>query len=109
MVRAGAVLVNSEKGKTIEITDPFARRLVGKYLENRNEDIARLTNALGSSDFETIRITGHNLFGSGAAYGFDEISTIGASIESAATDRDVPQIERLIGDLRELLAKITVR
>jgi HPt (histidine-containing phosphotransfer) domain-containing protein len=109
MVRAGAVLVNSEKGKTIEITDPFARRLVGKYLENRNEDIARLTNALGSADFETIRITGHNLFGSGAAYGFDDISTMGAGIESAATERDVPQIERLIGDLRELLAKITVR
>jgi HPt (histidine-containing phosphotransfer) domain-containing protein len=101
--------VNSKKGKTIEIADPFARRLVGQYLENRNDDIARLTKALGSADFETIRITGHNLFGSGAAYGFDDISAIGASIESAATDSDVPLVERLIGDLRELLAKITVR
>ncbi len=109
MVRVGAVLVNSEKGKTIEITDPFARRLVGKYLENRNDDIAKLTNALGCDDFETIRITGHNLFGSGAAYGFDDISVMGAGIESAATNRDVPQIERLIGDLQNLLRKVTVR
>ena len=103
------MLVNSEKGKTIEIADPFARRLVGKYLENRNDDIARLTNALGCEDFETIRITGHNLFGSGAAYGFDDISTMGAGIESAATNRDAPAIERLIGDLQELLRKVTVR
>ena len=109
MVRAGSVSVKSEKGKTIEIADPFARRLVGKYLENRNDDIAKLTNALGSADFETIRITGHNLLGSGAAYGFDDISTMGAGIETAATNCDVPQIERLIGDLQELLRKITVR
>ncbi len=101
--------MNSDKGKTIEIADPFARRLVGKYLENRNDDIAKLTNALGREDFETIRITGHNLLGSGAAYGFDDISTMGADIESAATNRDGPTIERLIGDLQALLRKVTVR
>lgn len=101
--------MNDDKGKTLEIADPFARRLVGKYLENRNDDIARLTTALCCADFETIRITGHNLFGSGAAYGFEDISTMGAGIESAATNRDVPEIERLIGDLQELLRKVTVR
>ena len=101
--------MSSEEGKTIEINDPFARKLVGDYLENRRADIARLTQALLDADFESIRITGHNLFGSGAAYGFEAISEMGAGIESAAEARDVPGIERRIADLQVLLSQVKVR
>lgn len=96
------------KGKPIEIADPFARRLIGKYLDNRRDDIDKLTNALAASDFETIRVTGHNLYGSGAAYGLDDISWIGASIESAADVEDVPKIEMSIGELKAFLQKLKV-
>lgn len=96
------------KGKPIEINDPFARRLIGKYLDNRRDDIDKLTNALAASDFETIRVTGHNLYGSGAAYGLDDISWIGASIESAADVKDVPKIELSIGELKAFLQKLKV-
>ena len=106
---AEALSVNSEKGKTIEITDPFARKLVGDYLENRRADIAKLTQALLDSDFETIRVTGHNLLGSGAAYGFEAISEMGADIESAAETRDIPGIQRRIADLQDLLGQVKVR
>ena len=99
----------SEEGKTIEINDPFARKLVGDYLENRRADVARLTQALRDSDFESIRVTGHNLYGSGAAYGFEAISEMGAGIESAAEARDVPGIERRIADLEGLLRQVKVR
>jgi len=92
----------------MEIADPFARRLVGKYLSHRKEDISKLRSALVESDFETIRVTGHNLYGSGSAYGLDEISYIGASIEKAADDKDAPQISRLIHDLRNFLHKLHV-
>ena len=85
------------------INDPFARRLIGKYLANRNEDIGKLTRALADDDFETIRITGHNLYGSGATYGLDRVSTLGASIEKAASDKDGPLIEQLIAEMREFL------
>ena len=101
--------MSSEEGKTIEINDPFARKLVGDYLENRRVDVTKLTQALHDSDFETIRVTGHNLFGSGAAYGFEAISEMGADIERAAESRDVPGIERRIADLRALLGRVKVR
>jgi HPt (histidine-containing phosphotransfer) domain-containing protein len=101
--------VSIEEGKTIEISDPFARKLVGDYLENRRADVAKLTQALLDSDFETIRVTGHNLFGSGAAYGFEAISEMGAGIESAAATRDIPCIERHIADLRNLLGQVKIR
>lgn len=104
-----AISVNSEKGKTIEIADPFARKLVGDYLENRRTDIAKLTRALLDSDFETIRVTGHNLLGSGAAYGFAAISEMGAGIESAAAARDIRGVERCITELSDLLGQVKVR
>lgn len=100
--------VIEKKGKPIEIADPFARRLIGKYLSHRKDDISKLQNALADSDFETIRITGHNLYGSGSAYGLDDISFIGASIEKAADDKDGPRIEGLIDDLTNFLHKLRV-
>jgi HPt (histidine-containing phosphotransfer) domain-containing protein len=100
--------VTDKKGKPIEINDPFARRLIGKYLRHRKDDISKLQSALANSDFETIRVTGHNLYGSGSAYGLDHISFIGASIEKAADDKDGPQIERLIDELSGFLQKLRV-
>jgi HPt (histidine-containing phosphotransfer) domain-containing protein len=96
------------QGKPIEITDPFARRLIGKYLDNRKDDIGKLTQALSDSDFDTIRVTGHNLYGSGAAYGLDHISWIGASIERAADAKDIPGIENSISELETFLRGLKV-
>lgn len=100
--------VTSRKAKPIEIADPFARRLIGKYLDNRKDDIVKLQRALADSDFETIRVTGHNLYGSGSAYGLDDISWFGASIEEAANASDGPQIERLIREMTDFLHKLRV-
>ena len=109
LTRAETVSVNSERGKTLDIADPFARKLVGDYLENRRADIAKLTQALRDSDFETIRITGHNLMGSGAAYGFEAISEMGAGIESAAEAHDIMGVQRCIAELQDLLGQVKVR
>lgn len=92
----------------IEIEDPFARRLVDKYLQRRRDDIPMLMVAAQSADFETVRITGHNLYGSGAAYGLKDISSIGAKLESAAEASDAPKIERLINDLRDFLSNLRI-
>lgn len=100
--------VDDKKGRPIEIADPFARRLIGKYLDNRRDDIDKLTRALADADFETIRITGHNLYGSGSAYGLDDISWLGASIEKAANEKNGAKIEGLISELSYFLKKLRV-
>ena len=100
--------VTDKKGKPIEITDPFARRLIDKYLSHRKDDIDKLKRALADSDFETIRITGHNLYGSGSAYGLDDISWLGASIENAADAQDEEQLERLLDEMTDFLKKLRV-
>ncbi len=100
--------MSSERDTRGKADDPFARRLVGKYLENRRQDIDKLSRAVAAADFDTLRTTGHNLYGSGAAYGFDEISTIGAGIEQAATLEDTARIRDLIAELRSVLRNLGI-
>lgn len=97
-----------KKVMPIEIADPFARKLVGRYLENREGDIGKLQDALHRDDFETIRVTGHNLYGSGSAYGLDEISRIGANLEKAADRRDKVGVSRLIDEITSYLRTLEV-
>ncbi len=100
--------MNARKSAPLEIADPFARQLVGRYLEKRSGDLRNLGDALKNEDFETIRTTGHNLYGSGSAYGLDEVSGIGKRLESSAEIGDKAAIADLIAELADFLARVEV-
>ena len=92
----------------IEIADPFARRLLSQYLERRKTDLSRLRAALAAADFSSIERTGHNLFGSGAAYGLDEISALGARLEKAARSAQSDSIAGVLDDLERFVNNVTI-
>ncbi len=94
--------------KRIEVTDPFAKRLMVRYLGHRKEELESLRSALSGSDFETIRITGHNLFGSGSAYGLDRISELGADLEAAASNKNADNIAHIIDLLEHYVSNVRV-
>lgn len=100
--------MNQDSDSPIEVADPFARRLLSQYLERRKSDLGRLRTALSEADFASIQLTGHNLFGSGAAYGLDEISTIGAKLEQAAKTAQHDQIAVLVDDLERFVNNVTI-
>lgn len=102
-------IMGNDSGKPIDISDPFARQLMARYLERRGSDVDNLRDALDATNFETIRVTGHNLFGSGSAYGLDEISRLGEKIEKAAEQRDAAGLEALISDLEVFLGALKIR
>ncbi len=102
-------IMGNDSGKPIDISDPFARQLMARYLERRGSDVDNLRDALDATNFETIRVTGHNLFGSGSAYGLDEISRLGEKIERAAEQRDAAGLEALISDLEVFLGALKIR
>ena len=58
--------------------------LVPGYLEGRRRDLATIAVALERSDYDNVRVLGHNMKGSGAGYGFSRITEIGASLEQSA-------------------------
>lgn len=77
--------------------------LVPGFLENRRRDLAAIASALACADYDTIRMLGHNMKGSGAGYGFTEITEIGASLEQAAAGREPAEIRARAEDLSRYL------
>ena len=82
--------------------------LIPGFMANRKRDIEKIDNALAVDDFETIRIVGHSMKGSGGGYGFDYVSELGSRIEQAAMTRDVSSIRSANEDLRAYLPQIEV-
>jgi PAS domain S-box-containing protein len=84
------------------------REILPGYMERRQSDVAALAEALRREDFESARIIGHRMKGSGSGYGLDELTEIGAAIEAAAEEKSA---ERLDGQRRLLagfLEKVSV-
>lgn len=92
----------------IVVNDPFAKRLMVRYLEKRRDDIDRLRTALAENDFDLIRDKGHNLFGSGSAYGLDRVSELGAALEKSAGKRDAEKVGQLIENLEAFICNVRV-
>lgn len=91
----------------IRVSSPAGiETLVPGYLESRKADVHVLETALAGGDYETIRVLGHHLRGSGNPYGFATISHIGRSLESAAGTQSPDEIRREIAALGDYLARV---
>jgi len=84
--------------KAIAVADPFARRLMAQYLSRRAQDFETLGSALDESDFDTIELIGHKLYGSGSAYGLHEVTRLGGELEAAAQNQHSATIAALIDE-----------
>lgn len=82
--------------------------LIPGYIENRRRDIASIEAALRKNDFETIRVLGHSMKGSGGGYGFDKITEIGKRIEESAKVMETGEINRQVAALSEYLSNINI-
>ena len=82
--------------------------LVPRYLDRRHKEITSFREALNSGDFESLRIGGHSLKGSGGGYGFEALSQIGSRIEKAAQQKDSAAIENAIADYADYMARVEV-
>jgi HPt (histidine-containing phosphotransfer) domain-containing protein len=43
--------------------------LIPEFLDNRRSDVESIRGALANDDYETIRVLGHSMKGSGGGYG----------------------------------------
>jgi HPt (histidine-containing phosphotransfer) domain-containing protein len=83
------------------------KSLMPNFLRRRAEDVERVRAAIAIDDFSVVATIGHNLRGSGASYGFPELSAIGAAIEKGALDGDAASVAREVASLAEALSRIT--
>lgn len=97
---------NSER--TTIHADPDLKELIPEFLRNRHNDIMVIHDAVIQCNFETVRILGHSMKGSGGGYGFDTISDIGLAIEQAAKNKDPEEIKKQTTKLAIYLDNIDV-
>src|SRR5713101_4770260 len=84
----------------------YLQELIPGYFANRHRDIQAMRQALEQGDYETIRILGHSMKGSGGGYGFDTITEIGAALEQAAKGREPDTIHRWVDELLRYLERV---
>lgn len=94
--------------KFVDTADPFAKRLLAHYVGRRAGDVESIRQAVQDDDMELIRVAGHNMYGSGEAYGLKAISTIGKDIESAAKSCDKAGIESAVDALEQFLRELKI-
>jgi HPt (histidine-containing phosphotransfer) domain-containing protein len=102
---------SSDTAATQRITVTIDRELediVPTFLANRLKDLQTLRTSVSLQDYETIRVLGHRLKGDGGGYGFPALSEMGGAMELAAGRHDQPAIERIITQLEDYLARVTV-
>ena len=100
--------VLGDGGSFIVYIDSDLWEIVPGFLDNRRDDITTIDGAVGAGDFETIRVLGHDMKGSGGGYGFDGITDIGRSLVQAATDQDQSEIRKLVQELVDYVERVEV-
>ena len=100
----------SEKryGKEVVYIDPDFIDLIPFFLESRHKEIVIIRECIEKADLKEAQRLGHGMKGAGGGYGFQEISSIGKSIEEAAKAGNTEEIERALERLAEYLSVVEV-
>jgi HPt (histidine-containing phosphotransfer) domain-containing protein len=94
--------------KIVVQVDADLEDLIPGYLQNRQQDAESVLQALDKQDFETIRVLGHTMKGTGGGYGLDAITEIGRTLEEAAKSRDMAVIRQGTSALLAYLQAVEV-
>ena len=73
------------------------------YINHTSKELKNIKENLDSVVFDSLRTFGHNIKGSGGMYGFDEITSMGAEIESAAMNENLEVIKSHLDALEVFL------
>ena len=101
--------ISEDGNEWVTIDDPCIKILIKRYIDRRKDDLGLLRSSLANGDFDYIRRQGHNLAGSGSAYGLERISEIGMALLEAACTKDSETIQRGISDLESYIRKLRIQ
>ena len=73
------------------------------YINYTFKELNTIKENMGSPSFDTLQTFGHNIKGSGGMYGFNEITNMGAEIESASKQENLEEIKSNLDKLEIFL------
>lgn len=82
--------------------------IVMDFVNGLDKRLARMDQALNSSDFEDLRIAAHQLKGSGGGYGYPILTERAAELERHAKTSALDDCIKGLDELRQLCARVVV-
>ena len=73
------------------------------YLADRRLDATAMRTLVAGGRFDDVTRLSHRMRGSGATYGFAEVSVLGGNLESAAIANDAGRVNALLDNLDKWL------
>ena len=95
------------KDPRIELANSKLAARIPVFLQNRRHDVVTMMAALARGEFEIVERLGHSMNGSGASFGFQTITDIGAAIERNARNFDSDALSRGVAELSLYLDRVT--
>ncbi len=89
--------------------DEDLEAIMPRYLEIRHKELTELEAAVNQKDFETIRLLGHRLKGTGASYGLEELTKLGTMIEDTAMEKEMGEIPEHTSRIRYFLDHLDIK
>ncbi len=83
--------------------------MIPDYLEHRKAEILNIHIALEGEDFTSLRAIGHDIEGTGGAFGFKGMAQIGRSLRLAAAEGDHQGVQKLAEELSDYLDRVRVQ
>jgi len=85
---------------------PGLPELRARYRTRRCAQFDALEQTLQEGDFDTLAVEAHKLRGTGATFGFSELTDLGMAIEAAAHEKDATVVESLFNQLESYISII---
>ena len=73
------------------------------YINHTFKELNTIKENMSPPSFDSLRTFGHNIKGSGGMYGFNEITNMGAEIESASKQENLEEIKSNLDKLEVFL------
>lgn len=101
---------NSDEGNPIlsELMqeDSSYEDLVANFVSRLSERVTQLEGAIRAADFESVRVTAHQLKGSGGGYGYPMITAVAAELEQQAVSQAMDDCVKAITELRSIAGRV---
>ncbi|SMF36633.1 Hpt domain-containing protein [Desulfovibrio gilichinskyi] len=88
--------------------DEDLEQIMPRYLEIRHKELVELEEAIKTENFDQIRMLGHKLKGTGAAYGFEELTRLGQLIEDKACAKIMEEVPESTAQIRKYLENVEI-
>ena|SRR5581483_4686376 len=83
---------------------PILQKLLAQYIENLPRHVANITQAVENADLLELKRLLHQLKGSGASYGFPQITQLARTAEAAVIES--APLEQVIVDVQSLIEQV---